>query len=308
MKNGILKALLFLLLGLLVPVLVIDGLYFLASGTFMFTYPLAWFVGFVLGVIGFFYGMVGYWGITRGLVFQFFGTLAGAFFVTLVRLIMGLTPVVDPAKFFFTEPAWWFGGLVGVLAFLVGVDVMSGWYQAALGEEVHEEHTDPPGGRKYFGVSLDHKVIGIQYLVTSLALLGIGGTFALIFRTELAKSQLQFLTTTFTAFDQNGLQMYNTLMSLHGIIMIVSILLGVAALMNYLVPMLIGAQDMSFPSNAFSIGSPCRRPCYWSRVCCSAVLTPAGRVIRPSRQRHRWACRCFSSVCSPRAGHPSWAR
>jgi cytochrome c oxidase subunit 1 len=264
MKNGILKALLFLLLGLLIPVLVIDGLYFLGSGTFMFTYPLAWFVGFVVGSIGFFYGMVGYWGITRGLVFQFFGTLAGALFVTLIRLVMGLTPVIDAAKFFFTEPAWWFGGLVGVLAFLVGVGVMSGWYKAALGEEEHEEHADPPGGRKYFGVSLDHKVIGIQYLVTSLALLSIGGAFALIFRTELAKSQLQFLTTTFTAFDQNGLQMYNTLMSLHGIIMIVSILLGVAALMNYLVPMLIGAQDMSFPRlNAFS---------YWVAVPAAVLL------------------------------------
>jgi len=42
-------------------------------------------------------------------------------------------------------------------------------------------------------------------------------------------------------------------MSLHGIVMIIGILLGVAGLMNYLVPMLIGAQDMAFPRlNAFS--------------------------------------------------------
>jgi len=264
MKNGILKALLFLLLGLLIPVLVIDGLYFLGSGTFMFTYPVAWFVGLIIAAVGFFYGMVGYWGITRGLVFQFFGTLAGALFATLIRLLMGLSPVLDPAKFFFTEPAWWFGGVVGVLSFLVGVGVMSGWYHAALGEAEQEEPEDEPGGRKYFGVSLDHKVIGIQYLVTALSLLSIGGLFALIFRTELAKSQLQFLTSTFSAFDQNGLQMYNTLMSLHGIIMIVSILLGVAAMMNYLVPMLIGARDMAFPRlNAFS---------YWIAVPAAILL------------------------------------
>lgn len=264
MKNGIGKALLFLLLGLFIPVLVIDALYLLISGTFMFTYPVAWFLGLVTGAIGFFYGLVGYWGITRGLTWQLVGTLVGALFVTLVRLLLGYSPIVDLNKFLFTEPAWWFGGLVGVLCFLVGVRVMDGWLKAAMGEEIHEEHEDPPGSRKFYGVSLDHKVIGIQYLVTALLLLVLGGTFALIFRTELAKSQLQFLTTTFSAFDQNGLQMYNTLMSLHGIIMIVGILLGVAAMMNYLVPMLIGAQDMAFPRlNAFS---------YWIAVPAAVLL------------------------------------
>jgi len=96
-------------------------------------------------------------------------------------------------------------------------------------------------------------VIGIQYTVVALLLISIGGTFALIFRTELAQSQLQFLTTNFKLFDQNGLQAYNTLMSLHGIIMIVSILLGIAGMMNYAVPLLLGAADMAFPRlNAFS--------------------------------------------------------
>src|SRR5581483_6047758 len=62
-------------------------------------------------------------------------------------------------------------------------------------------------------------------------------------RLELAHSGLQLLT----------LQWYNTLMSLHGILMIIGILLGVSGVINYLVPMLIGAQDMAFPRlNAFS--------------------------------------------------------
>jgi cytochrome c oxidase subunit I len=39
-----------------------------------------------------------------------------------------------------------------------------------------------PGWRRYLGVSYDHKVIGIQYAVTSLVLLVVGGLFALIFR------------------------------------------------------------------------------------------------------------------------------
>ena len=71
----------------------------------------------------------------------------------------------------------------------------------------------------------------------------IAGLFALIFRAELLKSGMQFLDPSF----------YNSLMSLHGIVMIMAILLGIAAMMNYLVPLMIGANDMAFPRlNAFA--------------------------------------------------------
>jgi cytochrome c oxidase subunit 1 len=202
----------------------------------------SWMLGLLFGVLGFFYGLLGYWGVVRGLVFQVIGTLVGALVVTGVRAVMGLE-TFNPLTFGFTEPAWVFGGFIGVLSFLVGVGAVTDWWRWALGEETHEHHEDVPGGRKYFGVSLDHKVIGIQYTVTSLLLLSFGGLFALIFRTELAKSGLDFLS----------LNLYNALMSLHGIVMIVSILVGVAGVINYLVPLLIGAKDMAFPRlNAFS--------------------------------------------------------
>ena len=59
-------------------------------------------------------------------------------------------------------------------------------------------HHGPPAGRpawtRYFGIDYNHKVIGIQYGVTGLLLLMIGGTFALIFRTELAEPGMPFLT------------------------------------------------------------------------------------------------------------------
>jgi cytochrome c oxidase subunit 1 len=72
----------------------------------------------------------------------------------------------------------------------------------------------------------------------------IAGLFALFFRTELATAELNIFTTPDT---------YNTLMSLHGIVMIMAILLGVGAMSNYLVPLLIGASDMAFPRlNAFA--------------------------------------------------------
>jgi cytochrome c oxidase subunit 1 len=132
---------------------------------------------------------------------------------------------------------------------MAGVGVLTDWFKWAMGDEVHEHHgPDPRGWEKYFGVSLDHKVIGVQYGVTSVVLLLTAGLFALTFRTELAHSGLQFLTT----------MEYNTLMSLHGIVMIAAILLGVGAMSNYLAPMMVGARDMAFPRlNAFA---------YWVNV------------------------------------------
>lgn len=189
-------------------------------------------------------------GLVRGLFAQVIGTLVGGLFVTAIRALMGL-PAFD--KFFFSEPAWVFGGLVGAISFLAGVGALTDWFKWALGQPTHEHHDEDRRWQRYFGVSLDHKVIGIQYVVTALLLLSVGGLFALIFRTELSVSGLQFLTEEFNIFDQNGLQFYNTLMSLHGMVMIVSILLGIAGMINYLVPMLIGASDMAFPRlNAFS--------------------------------------------------------
>ncbi len=178
--------------------------------------------------------------LVRGLLWQAIGWLLGALFVTGIRFLMGLNPF---DQFFFTEPAWVFGALVGAISFVAGTGAMTDWFKWAKGEETPEHREDPPGWEKYLNVSLDHKVIGIQYTVTALILMCVGGLFAMIFRTELAHSGLQFLT----------LQEYNTFMSLHGIVMIVGILVGVAGVMNYLVPMMIGADDMSFPRlNAFS--------------------------------------------------------
>jgi len=178
--------------------------------------------------------------LARGLVWQLMGWIVGAVFVTVLRVLMGLKAL---DTFIFTEPALVFGGFVGVLFFFGGSGVLSDWFKWAKGEETPEHHEDPEGWEKYINVSLDHKVIGIQYTITSLFLLVVGGSFALVFRTELAQPGLQFLT----------LQWYNTLMSLHGIVMIIGILVGVSGVINYLVPLLIGAQDMAFPRlNAFS--------------------------------------------------------
>ena len=227
------------------------GLDVMVTGSLRFSGSVPGLFALLLSVTSFFFGVYGYRGITRGLVWQVVGTLLGGLFIAGIRFLMGLPAFGD---FFFTEPSWVFGGLVGAISFLFGVGAVDDWVKWARGIETPEEHEERyPGWEKYLGVSLDHKVIGIQYTVTALVLISIGGLFALIFRTELAASQLQFLTVDLKLFGQNGLQLYNTLMSLHGMIMIISILLGISGIINYVVPLVIGAQDMAFPRlNAFS--------------------------------------------------------
>ncbi len=176
-------------------------------------------------------------GIVRGLIWQAIGTLIGFYLFTALRAALGLNS--------WPEPAWVFGGMLGAISFMVGIGAFTDWFRWAKGEETPEAEDveETPGWRRYMGISLDHKVIGIQYTFLSLALLVVGGVIALVFRVELANSGLQFL---------NFLQ-FNTTVGLHGIILIASMLMGGAAVGNYTVPLLIGARDMAFPRlNAFA--------------------------------------------------------
>src|SRR5512142_851748 len=203
------SALLLLVLGGAVGYGIGLGIGFLMSGNLNFTGSVASAFTLLFGVTAFFLGLYGYRGITRGLVWQVIGILLGGFFVTGIRALVGSEQIFGP--FFFSEPAWVVGALVGDISFLFGVGVMDGWMKWVRGEPMPEHHEDEPGWSKYFDVSLDHKVIGIQYTMTALVLISIGGTVAMVFRTELAHSGLQFLTTNLNLFDQNGPKLYNTL-------------------------------------------------------------------------------------------------
>ena len=103
------------------------------------------------------------------------------------------------------------------------------------------------GGRKfsdYFVFNTDHKVIGIQYMVVAFIFFIIGGLMAEAMRTELALPETQFV----------GGSSYNQLFTLHGTIMIfLWIIPAFVGLANYVVPLMLGANDMAFPKlNAFS--------------------------------------------------------
>ena len=190
-------------------------------------------------------------GLVRGLIFQVLGTLIGMALLFGIRLALG-QGVFQPSGGLVSaaaEGGWALGGVFGTLMFLYGTGVLKDWLKWARGVSTPEHHEDPPGWRKYFNVSLDHKVIGIQYGVASIIVFMIAGMFALTFRTELLTPGEFILGST----PEEALDFFNTMVSLHGILMIVAILLGVGAMINYLVPLMIGARDMAFPRlNAFA--------------------------------------------------------
>ena len=135
-------------------------------------------------------------GLFRGIIFQILGLLLGMGVLSLIRLLLGV-----PA--WKSEPAWVFGGFLGVFGFMIGVGAFTDWFESAKGKPIPDHHDwdpDKPRWLRYFSFSLDHKVIGIQYFVTSVLLLGLAGTFALIFRTELAAAGLQVVELKYVQY------------------------------------------------------------------------------------------------------------
>src|SRR6476661_6977150 len=92
--------------------------------------------------------------------------------------------------------------------------------------------------------TVDHKRLGILYILSALLFLAIGGVEALIIRIQLMRSHNHFVSP----------QVFNRMFTMHGTTMIffvaMPVLFGFA---NYLLPLMIGARDMAFPRlNAFS--------------------------------------------------------
>jgi cytochrome c oxidase subunit 1 len=92
--------------------------------------------------------------------------------------------------------------------------------------------------------TVDHKKIGIMYMVTALVFFVIGGLEALLVRLQLGTPENTLLTP----------EAYNQVFTMHGTTMIFLAImpLGVG-FMNYIVPLMIGAGDMAYPRmNAMS--------------------------------------------------------
>ncbi|MEU9509994.1 cytochrome c oxidase subunit I [Micromonospora sp. NPDC048170] len=99
--------------------------------------------------------------------------------------------------------------------------------------------TPLPGGKlTRFLATTDHKQIGLLYLLTSFVFFLVGGIQAMLMRAELARPGLQFLSP----------EQYNQLFTSHGAVMLLLFATPAAfGFANYIVPIQIGAPDVSFP-------------------------------------------------------------
>ena len=98
--------------------------------------------------------------------------------------------------------------------------------------------------RRYLTWNTDHKVIGVQYLVTTFLFFLIGGALAMVIRAELFQPGPDLV---------DGAQ-FSRLFTNHGSVMLFLWIIPVlAGLGNYVLPLMIGAADMAFPRlNALS--------------------------------------------------------
>ncbi len=181
-------------------------------------------------------------GLLRGAwMFILFGWI-GFGITVLIRWGAGWHPIL------LLEPIVLIAGLVSApIGFLAGIGAFDYWVYYALGFPTRAEDHSGHGAkswRDYFRVNTDHKVIGVQYLVTTIFFFLAGGMLAMLIRAELAKPGIQYT-------DQ---QTYNGLFSVHAALMIfLFIIPAFAGLANYVVPLMLGAADMAFPRlNALS--------------------------------------------------------
>ena len=121
---------------------------------------------------------------------------------------------------------------------VVGAD-----YESAVARSLERIWATKPGLLGWIS-TVDHKEIGIRYIITAFVFLIAGGLEALTLRVQLARPNQALLTP----------EQYDELFSMHGITMIFLYASPVlSGFSNYLFPLVLGARDMAFPRlNAFS--------------------------------------------------------
>src|SRR5919202_1770353 len=174
----------------------------------------------------------------RSGLFLVIGVLFAAALVTAVRAAYGFSQPFEGSDGW---DAKWQNAVLTVsligapLFFLVGLGAFDYWFYWAAGRPTRAEDHSGHGAyswRDYFRPNTDHKVIGIQYTVTSFFFLLVGGMFAMLMRAELAAPGSQFV-------DANT---FNGLFSVHASLLIFLFIIPVfAGIANNVIPLMIGA-------------------------------------------------------------------
>src|SRR5215475_13647466 len=134
------------------------------------------------------------------------------------------------------------GYAIGVVGWLAGLGVFNDLGRLMLGKPLHEEPrllgVPEPGLGKYFRFTLDHKVVGIQYLYGMIGYFLTGGLFAMAIRSELLSPSYHLI----------GPEQYLMVVGEHGTMMMMmmsSVILGPFG--QYFGPLLIGSKRVAFP-------------------------------------------------------------
>lgn len=123
-------------------------------------------------------------------------------------------------------------------------DVVSAPFQAGITPAENRNYLTDPKGIKSWLTTIDHKRIGIMYLVSVMTFFLAGGLFALLIR-------LTLLNPAHTVFGHKLMdaETYNKVFTLHGAIMVFLFIIPSipAALGNFVLPLMLGAKDVAFP-------------------------------------------------------------
>jgi cytochrome c oxidase subunit I len=130
------------------------------------------------------------------------------------------------------------GYLVATIGWLIGLGIFNYPIAKMLGHRPQEKHEEDPRFSRYFRYTLDHKVVGVQYLVAMLIYFFAAGLFALAIRSELLSPTRHLLApeTYVEVVGEHGTMM---------MMMMTSAILGPFG--NYLIPLMIGSRRMAFP-------------------------------------------------------------
>jgi cytochrome c oxidase subunit I len=183
-------------------------------------------------------------GWPRALLGTFLGGALGFGLVVALRAISGLEIIQTEQTGY---PHLIVPALTAPLGFLAGIGCFDYWLRWAIGSPTKpEDHSDhgADSWRDYLRFNTDHKVIGVQYIVTTFVFFFIGGLLAMGIRAELAQPGTQVVDP----------HLFNGLFSTHATIMIFLFVIPVfAGIANYVLPLMLGAPDMAFPRlNALS--------------------------------------------------------
>jgi cytochrome c oxidase subunit I len=126
-----------------------------------------------------------------------------------------------------------------IVGWLIGLGVFNDVVRQMLGKPLNGNgHLVNGGTSKYFRYTLDHKVVGLQYLIGMLVYFFTGGLLAIGIRTELLSPSYHVMSPT----------MYLEVVGEHGtmmMMMMTSVVVGPFG--NYLVPIMIGSKRVAFP-------------------------------------------------------------